>query len=409
MLFPDYPVFCNVIPGVQSLPASLHRNFSEVISQVQQSGVIKIGVIGTRGFPGVQGGIETHCMELYTRIAGRNEMQITVYRRTPYLNERNSNSRFPNIRFVDIPVPKSKNFETLLHSLFATFHALFQNFDIVHYHNTGPGFFIPLLKLTRSKVIFTYHNISYTQKKWSRPAKMFLGNSEKICLTHSDFVIFISEKIKSDMLLKYNIPGYEVIANGVNLPVKSTKSDYIDSLGLEKQKYIISVGRFLDEKGFDYLIRAFRKTEITQYKLVIAGDTDYPTDYSRKIREMAQQNNVTLTGFIQGEKLEQIYSFARLFVIPSFEEGMPIALLEAMSYDIDVLASDIGANKQIGLDEEDYFRVGDEDDLGEKIVRKLGKRKDRKHREFLARNYNWDDIALKTENIYKKIICNHEN
>jgi hypothetical protein len=87
---------------------------------------LKIGIIGTRGFPEVQGGIETHCMELYSRIATNEDVKITVYRRTPYLNDVNKKARYRNIRFVDIPVPKSKNFETLLHSFLATIHALFR-------------------------------------------------------------------------------------------------------------------------------------------------------------------------------------------------------------------------------------------------------------------------------------------
>jgi glycosyltransferase involved in cell wall biosynthesis len=365
---------------------------------------MKIGVIGTRGFPEIQGGIETHCMELYSRIALMDGNRITVYRRTPYLNSGNRHSECENIRFVDIPVPKSKNFETIMHSFLATVHAIFQHYDIVHYHNTGPGFFIPLLKFTRAKIFFTYHNVSYTQKKWSHFAKSFLNSSEKISLTHSDFVIFISDIIRSEMLAKYNIKSHKVISNGVNLPIRSDNLDYIDSLGLEKKKYVISIGRFLEEKGFDYLIRAFRKTEVSCIKLVIAGDTDYPTEYSERLKSLAKDNGVILTGFIKGEKLNQIYSFAKLFIMSSFEEGMPITLLEAMSYDLDVLASDIPANLKIGLDKDDYFKVGDENDLKEKIMKKLSIRKEHNFRTFLVEHYNWDKIALETYNTYKNLI-----
>lgn len=361
---------------------------------------MKIGVIGTRGFPEVQGGIETHCMELYTRIARKEDVSITVYRRTPYINDSNRNTEFRNVRFIDIPVPKSKNFETLLHSFLATVHALFQGFDIVHYHNTGPGFFIPLLKITRSKIFFTYHNVSYTQKKWSRFAKLFLGSSEKISMTQADHVIFISDIIRSGMLAKYKVKEHCVIPNGVNLPVRSDKSDYIESLGLQKKKYVIAIGRFLEEKGFDYLIRAFVKAERDDYKLVIAGDTDYPTEYSVRLKALAAENGVVLTGFIKGEKLNQVFTWASLFVMSSFEEGLPIALLEAMSYDIEALASDIPANLQVGLDKDDYFKVGDENDLKEKIVRKLISGKENNFSEILNRRFNWEKIANETYNTY---------
>jgi starch synthase len=365
--------------------------------------VMKIGVIGTRGFPEIQGGLETHCLELYTRLAKNYNVQVTVYRRKPYLNSKNRDSVYPNIRFVDYHVPKSKNIETFIHAFLATIHALFQRYDIVHFHNTGPGFFIPLLRLSRPKIVFTYHNISYTHKKWGAFARNFLSMSERISVKNSDYIIFISEFLKSEMAKKYHLGSSKVISNGVNLPVKALNSDFIESLGLEKNKYIIGVGRFLEEKGFDYLIRAFGKTGINEYKLVLVGDTDYPTDYSKKLRSLALKNNIVLTGFIKGDKLQQVFSFARLFIIASYSEGHPIALLEAMSYKTDVLASDIPANLQVGLERSDYFQVGNEDDLKEKILIKLSGRGERAYKELLSSKYNWNTIAGETYEIYNNL------
>jgi glycosyltransferase involved in cell wall biosynthesis len=202
------------------------------------------------------------------------------------------------------------------------------------------------------------------------------------------------------MTKKYNFKKSGVVFNGVNIPTRSTQSDYLESMGLVKQKYVIGVGRFLEEKGFDYLIRAFRKTNISGYKLVLVGDTDYPTDYSDKLKSLAKENNVVLTGFIKGDKLNQIFSFARLFIMSSFEEGLPIALLEAMSYNIDVLVSDIPANLQIGLNKDDYYKTGDEEDLKENINKKLSDFKKRSFDEILANKFNWDKIAIETNDIY---------
>jgi glycosyltransferase involved in cell wall biosynthesis len=365
---------------------------------------MKIGVIGTRGFPLIQGGVETHCMELYNRIAAFSNTKITVYRRSPYINSLNEKSENKNIRFVDLCVPKNMYLETFLHSLFSTFHALFQRYDIVHIHNIGPGFFIPLLKLTGTKIVFTYHSISYMHQKWNYFARKFLYLSEKISLPSSDYVIFISKIIEAEMTKKYNIEKHEHIANGVNLPGKSDKSDYIESLGLERQKYIIAIGRYLEEKGFDYLIRAFRKADLPDLKLVIVGDTDYVTAYSKKFKTFARDNGVILTGFIKDEKLNQIFTHAKLFVMPSFSEGLPIALLEAMSYNLDVLVSDIPANLQIGLNEEDYFKVGDEDVLKNKIISKISKNIRTDYHDILAESFNWDIIATETYGIYKSLL-----
>ena len=364
---------------------------------------MKVGVIGTRGFPEIQGGLETHCMELYTRLANSYNIQVTVYRRSPYLNAKNRDSIYPNIRFVDFLVPKSKNLETFLHAFLATIHALFQRYDIVHFHNTGPGFFIPLLRFSRAKIVFTYHNISYIQNKWGVWARRFLSSSEIISMRSSDYIIFISDVLRSEMSAKYLLKNFKVLPNGVNISVKSLNSDYIDSIGLEKYKYIIGVGRFLEEKGFDYLIRSFAQSGIIDYKLVLVGDTDYPTDYSNRLRFLARENNIVLTGFIKGENLRQVFSFARLFIISSYAEGHPIALLEAMSYNIEVLASNIPANLQIGLEKKDYFKVGDEDDLKEKILIKLSEKGDRNYTDLLLSKYNWDTIADETYKIYNNL------
>jgi glycosyltransferase involved in cell wall biosynthesis len=137
---------------------------------------------------------------------------------------------------------------------------------------------------------------------------------------------------------------------------------------------------------------------------VLVGDTDYPTDYSNRLRYLAKENDVVLTGFIKGDKLQQVYSFARLFIISSFAEGLPIALLEAMSYNVDVLASDIPANLQVGLEKTDYFKVGDENDLKEKIMVKLSQKGDRNYSELLSSKYNWDTIVGETYKIYNNLI-----
>jgi glycosyltransferase involved in cell wall biosynthesis len=363
---------------------------------------MKIGVIGTRGFPNVQGGLETHCMELYPRIASQNDNMVTIYRRTPYLNSGNRNVIYKNVRFIDFRVPKNKYLETFLHSLFSTVHSLFQGYDIIHFHNGGPGFFIPLMRLTKAKIVLTYHNISYTQKKWNSFAKTFLRLSERISITNADFVIFISEVVESIIVKKYHINKYKLIYNGVNIPVISSNKEYIESLGLEKHKYVLAVGRYLEEKGFDYLIRAFTKANIKDYKLVLVGDTDYPTNYSDKLKLFALENNIILTGFIKGEYLNQIYSNARLFIMPSFEEGLPIALLEAMSFKLDVLASDIPAHLQIGLRVDDYFSVGNEDALKKSMLTKLSIFEERDYGEILTAKFMWDTIAKETNNVYKE-------
>lgn len=361
---------------------------------------MKVCVIGTRGFPNVQGGIETHCEELYPRIADKYDCEIVVFRRTPYIKNKQSN--FKNVRFVDIWVPKNKYLETFLHSFLSTLYSIFLRPDIVHYHNSGPAVFSPLIKLFRGKVVFTYHNISYTQKKWNQASKLFLSITEKITFKFTDSFIFISNTIKSIMEERYNFTRSTIIRNGVKRIDRSSQTDYLESLGLTPFKYIIGVGRFLEEKGFDYLIDAFKLCATNDIKLVIVGDTDYPTSYSIKLKKKAAENNVILTGFIKDEKLRQIFSFARLYIMSSFEEGLPIALLEAMNYNLDVLASDIKPNLEVELDKNDYFPVGNTSVLAEKINEKIKNSTKRDFSLLINEKYNWDSIATSTYEFYNK-------
>jgi glycosyltransferase involved in cell wall biosynthesis len=364
---------------------------------------MKIAVIGTRGFPGLQGGIEKHCEELYTRMAKMKDIKFIIYRRVPYLNE-HSKVHIENIDFIDLKVPRNKYFETFLHSFLSTIHVFFLKPDIAHFHNTGPGIFIPLLKLRRIKVVFTYHNISYTQKKWNSIAKKFLSLSEKISMKFSDSVIFISKPLQKYVSSRFNLPSQNLIYNGVRIPVPSNDISYIQSLGLEKRKYIISVGRFMEEKGFDYLIDAFQKAQLQDFKLVLVGDADYPTTYSTKLKQHAIQNNVILTGNITGENLNQIYSHAKLFVISSYSEGLPIVLLEALSFKLDILASNIEANKQIMISEDDFFKVGNVKDLTYKLKEKVLNKINRDYTIMLEQNFNWEKAAELTYEVFIKTL-----
>ena len=192
-----------------------------------------------------------------------------------------------------------------------------------------------------------------------------------------------------------------LIYNGVNIPIKSNSKEYIENLGLKENQYMIAVGRFVEEKGFHDLIEAYKNIE-TSVKLVIVGDADHENDYSLKLKKQARENGVILTGFIRGEKLNQIFSYAKLFVMPSYHEGLPIALLEAMSYNLDILVSDIPANLKVNLDNNDYFPLGDIDKLKEKLKEKILSKNKKDFIKIIKTQYNWDTISKEIYNLYLK-------
>ena len=365
--------------------------------------MIRIHVIGTRGFPNVQGGVETHCEELYKRLAVYNDLEIRVYRRSCYLKNQPAENVYNTIEFVDIWAPKNKYFETITHTFLCVIMSLYRRPDIIHFHNMGPGLFIPFVRLFSIKTVLTYHSQNYLHKKWGWFSQLILRLGEIISIKFSNKVIFISNNIKNYMESKYQIKNFEYISNGVNVTGKSDSKDYLDSLKLISGKYILAVGRFTPEKGFDYLIKAYIELGVIEYKLVLVGEADRASKYSNDLIKSVHDNkNIVLTGFINGEDLRQIYSNAYLFVISSYQEGLPLVLLDAMNYGLNILASDIPANIEAGLDKNCYFKTGDVKDLKDKIDKTLIEHKSgANYKENLEDNYNWDKSAKATYNIYK--------
>jgi starch synthase len=360
----------------------------------------KLFVVGVRGFLNMQGGIETHCENLYINIQKiTNNFEITILcSRKPKYNH------YKGINFIYIPTFKNKFLEKPLYSFLSTLYILKNKPTIVHFHGLNSTMFLFILKIFKFKIIFTHHSLDYNYLKWGKIAKFILKLNEKIAINYADKIIAISNNIKNYLENFYAKKIY-YIPNGVVIPRKIKSDDYIKSLGLEKNKYIIAVGRFVEEKGFHDLIQAYNKLN-TNIKLVLVGDADHETNYSRKLKNLAKNsNNIILTGFIKGKKLGQIYSYAKLFVMPSYYEGLPIALLEAMSYNLDILVSNIPANLEVeGLKEEDYFEVGNINDLKNKLKQKLKINKRRSFEKIIKEKYNWNKIAKQTLDIYKKII-----
>lgn len=366
---------------------------------------MKIVVLGTRGFPNIQGGVEMHCQHLYPRLA-KMGLDITVCTRVHYLT-RPFKSDWKGVKFINIRCPRSKSLEAIVHTTLAVFRARLIHADIAHIHSIGPSLLVPLAKLMGLKVIMTHHGPDYERAKWGWLAKAVLRLSERIGCTYADQIIAISAGIKTHIKRKFNRDAH-LIPNGVEIPEPTEKTDYIESIGLTPNKYCLAVGRFVPEKGLDDLISAFSSLH-TDWKLAIAGDADHKTSYSRRLKSlMANNSKIVITGSIQGNYLNEIYSHAGLFVLPSYYEGFPIVTLEALSYGLPVLLSDIAPNKEIGLDENRYFPVGNKEALAEKMDcwlknSSLSNEERTEQIEMVRQKYNWDDIAEQVLQVYKSV------
>ncbi len=362
---------------------------------------MKIVVTGTRGIPGILGGVETHCEELYPRIAALGH-DVTVIRRSCYVAGNAFNGEYRGVRLVDVFAPRRKSIEAIVHTFLAVIKARTLNPDVLHIHAIGPSLMVPFARLLGMKVVTTNHGPDYDRQKWGRLAKTVLKAGERAGAIFSNRVIVISKVIADILANKYGRRDTCLIFNGVNRPVKSSATDFLKRHGIIPGRYVLAIGRFVKEKGFHDLIEAFAPLRRRGWQLVIAGDADHEDDYSRSLKRRAAEAGVILTGFIKGEPLNQIMTNAALFVLPSYHEGLPISLLEAMSYNLDVAVSDIPANRLDTLEASDFFPTGDTTALTALITDKLDR--GLRSRTYDLTPYDWDHITRQTLDLYREVI-----
>lgn len=362
---------------------------------------MKIVVTGTRGIPNIMGGVETHCEELFPRLVKRG-FDVTVIRRTNYVKD--DLKEWKGVKLVNIDSPKKKSFEAIIHTFRAINEARRLKADILHIHAIGPALLVPYAKMLGMKVVFTHHGPDYDRDKWGFAAKTMLKLGERMGCMFADEVIVISDVIRNLIKRKYGrTKNVHLVYNGVSQPEVCDYPEYFNELGIEKGRYILGMCRFVPEKNLHHLIEAYVKVKEqkpdTDIKLVLAGDTDFEDDYSKSLKEMAMKNGVVLTGFIKGRKLHSLLTNCLCYCLPSSHEGLPIALLEAMSYGVKVIVSDIPANLEVGLPDSDYFPVGNVDALAEKLETVINQ--PLQHIDYDMKKYDWEKIVDQVADVYK--------
>ncbi|MBD5343184.1 MAG: glycosyltransferase family 4 protein [Bacteroides sp.] len=353
---------------------------------------MKVVVTGTRGIPDIQGGVETHCQELFPLIAAEG-VDVTVCRRRCYAKD--NLTEFRGVKIKDLYAPRKKSIEAAVSTLLGVIYARRVKADWVHIHAVGPSIVIPVAKLLGLKVIMTHHGFDYERKKWGKLARWAIKTGEKMAARFADKIIVISRPIAQRMAEEYGRTDTHLIYNGVPAARPSANTDYITSLGLTPGKYVFALGRLVPEKNFHQLVEAF---DVEGYKLVIAGEPDHPDEYSANLKRQGAAAGTVMPGFVHGEQLNQLMTNAALFVLPSSHEGLPITLLEAMSYGRDVLVSNIPANQLEQLSPADFFPVNNVEALRQKLHEKLAA--PTPHRPYDLTPYNWPAIATQTLPLY---------
>lgn len=357
----------------------------------------KIAVIGIKGLPSRTSGIEVHAENIYSRLS--EKYHITAFCRKRYCTE--ICRMYKKIEIKYIPSINTKCLDAITYTFLSTIIALFEKNDIYHFHALGPASMCWLPKLFGKKVVCTIHGLDWKREKWGRFGKAFLKFGEKMIAKYADEVVVLTKCEKLYFEQKWT-RTVNVIPNGVSIPCFEQQQSKLNISG----EYILFLARLVPEKGVHYLIKAFNQSD-SKKKLVIAGGSSHSNEYITYLKSLAKKNdNILFVGNVAGSDLISLFQNASLYILPSDIEGLPMSLLEAMSYGCTCLVSDIEANVETLGKYGFYFKHSDIQDLTEKINDfELGNMKCDKQMltNYVNENYNWDKIAEMTNTIYERI------
>jgi glycosyltransferase involved in cell wall biosynthesis len=362
-------------------------------------------VLGIRGFPDVQGGIETHAEQLYPRLV-RLGCEVEAIVRTRWVPK--SRTEFAGISLRRIWAPKSSALETVVHSLLGVVYAAFRRPDVLHIHAIGPAIVTPIARLFGLTVVVTNHGPDYNRDKWGSVGRAVLRLGERLGMRWAQGRIVISRVIEEHVRERYGRES-DRIPNGVTEPKAADGKEHLERFGLEPLRYVLQVSRLVPEKRQLELIRAFKSARLPSWRLALVGGLD-GSNYCREVRlAAAEGDRVVLTGLLTGEPLRQVFANAAAFVLPSSHEGLPIALLEALSYGLPVVASDIPANLELALEPHCYFPLGDVVSLAERLSELASTPPNPDEalarRAWVLAKYDWDKVALDTMAVYRRVVA----
>lgn len=375
------------------------------------SDILKIAMLGHKHVPAQgEGGVEVVVEELSTRLAAL-EHQVTCYNRGDHHIggkefDGGAGKVYKGVRLKTVPTIKRKGLAAVTSSFFASLFASVGKYDVVHIHAEGPAAFCWIPKLFGKRVACTIHGIDWQREKWkSGIGSKYIHLGEKMAAKHADEIIVLSKGMQEYFKNTY---GRETvfIPNGVSRPEIVPAQEIIKRWHLEKDSYLLFLGRIVPEKGAHYLIESFKEAK-TKKKLVIAGGASDSTEYMEKLKSMAGgDDRITFTGFVQGRALQELYSNAYLYVLPSDLEGMPLSLLEAMSYGNCCVVSDIDECTEVVENKAIIFKKSNVEDLREKLQAACDHPEEVKKQkveaaDYICGKYSWDDVVERTLAVYR--------
>ncbi|MGN0395009.1 MAG: glycosyltransferase family 4 protein [Coprococcus sp.] len=370
---------------------------------------LNIAMLGHKRIPSREGGIEIVVEELSTRMVQAGNSVVCYNRSGHHVSGKefdgNVLKEYKGIKLKSVLTINCKGLAAMTSSFFGALCCAFSKYDVVHFHAEGPCAMLWLPKLFGKRCVATIHGIDWQRAKWGGFASKYIKFGEKVAAKHADEIIVLSEGVQQHFMDTYGRKTV-FIPNGVNRPIIRKPQLIKEKYNLNKDDYILFLGRLVPEKGITYLIEAFKNVK-TNKKLVIAGGSSDTDTFMQELKDLANgDDRILFTGFVQGQMLEELYSNAYVYCLPSDLEGMPLSLLEAMSYGNCCLTSDIAECAEVVEDKALTFKKSDVEDLRLKLQYAcdnpdtLKKLKD-EAADFICQKYSWDDVVEKTMGVYQ--------
>lgn len=372
---------------------------------------MNIAMIGQKGMPAIHGGVERHVEGLSKRLVERG-LDVTVYARAWYSPDMHTELDGVAIRYV--PTIHTKHLDTITHTFLATIDAIRNKVDIIHYHGVGPSLlsWIPRVFAPHIRVVTTFHSIDRKHRKWNLFARFMLMVGEWTSCAFSHRTIAVSQTIKQYARDVYDAE-VDYIPNAVSIPERTDAETELRKWSLNKGKYVLMVSRLIPHKGAHYLIDAWKQLKekhpqvLKGMKLVIVGDGYYTDEYVHSLQMQADgHHDIVFMGFQSGETLHQLFSHARCMVHPSDNEGLPIVVLEGMSYGLPLLVSDIIEHRDLIRDKNQQFTAGSVKSLTKKLkefletdtalLQEVGEQ----HKEVIRGEYEWSEVVSHIIRLY---------
>lgn len=365
---------------------------------------MKIAHIGSRGFPGFNSGVEKSLEEICPRLASKGH-QVMLYCSEDVTTPE---PVYKSTVLKRTPAVHTKHFETISRVAFSALDALSEDYDIVHYHSIGPALLSWVSRFGKNKTVVTVHGLDWQRSKWGAFAKWCLQMGEKCSVFFPNHTIVVSKHLKRYYENLYH-KEVSFIPNGVSildpLPAKQIHEKWF----LDPKEYILFASRLVPEKECHTLIQAFKQVK-TDKKLVIAGSNWHSEKYEMDLKKLAEEDpRIIFVGWAVGELLQELFSNAYLYCLPSQIEGLSLSLLEAMSFGVCPLVSAIPENKDVVGENGVTFQTGNTDHLSDQLQELIdhpnrASRLGLNAREAVRREYSWDRDVDEIEQVYLNLL-----